>query len=185
MKSKFVSALILALLLPFAANASISSDMANPRLSLVAVMQNAVASGMSVADAVGAMIKVESKQTNAIVATAMVVAPDQYQAIIEAAIAAGAKPENVVAAAIMASDGENADKIIAVAVNAAPDSKDAIVAAAVRAAPQTTSGVRAIAGTLIQPNVGRSSGGGAAVTVEDAEGLQDEISDLITNNVVV
>ena len=174
---RIVSVLILSLFIPFTVNAGIAEDMNNPRLSLVSVMQNAVSSGMSVADAVTAMIKAEPSQSNAIVATAMVVAPDQYQAIVSAAIAAGAKPENVVAAAIIAADGENADQIIAAAVRAAPGSKDAIVTASARVLPQTTSGVRAVAATTIVPSIAQSTGGGATVTAADVGVVQDALAE--------
>ena len=82
---------VLLVLLPAFAFADVKSDMGNSDLSLVVVMQNAMTDGMSAGEAVEAMVKADKSQANAIVATAMIVAPDQYDAIVKAAIAAKTK----------------------------------------------------------------------------------------------
>ena len=135
MKALLTKLVLIACLLPFTLNADVKSDMGDSNLSLVAVMQNAMNAGMSVGDSVAAMVTADASQASSIVATGMIVAPEQYNAIISAAIGAGASASSVVAAALIAADGENADMIIAAAVAAAPGQKDAIVAASARALP--------------------------------------------------
>ncbi|MBT7371640.1 MAG: hypothetical protein HN816_13385, partial [Gammaproteobacteria bacterium] len=71
---------LIALLLPAMATADVKSYMADSSNSLVNVMSMALADGLSAADAVAAMIKADPSQANAIIATGMVVAPDQYAA---------------------------------------------------------------------------------------------------------
>ena len=162
MKAKFLAALILSLLIPLSASADIASDMKNPQLSLTAVMQNALAEGMSVADAVTEMLAIEPGQSSAIIATAMVIAPGAYEAIINAAINAGVAADKVVAAALIATDGQNADKIIDAVVAAAPGSRDAIVAASAQVLLQTA--VAVATPTAAKSATEQSSGGGAPST---------------------
>lgn len=164
--------LIALLVVSFNITADVKSDMEDPSLSLVAVMQNAINDGMSVASAVKAMIALDPEMSNSIVATAMVIAPDQYRAVVNAAIEAGASAGQVVAAALIATDGENADNIIAAAVDAAPSERQAIIDASVRALPSTTAGIQAVAASPLRATVVRGTGGGASVTAEEANALQ-------------
>jgi hypothetical protein len=178
MKARFVFALLLTVLIPFSVSADIRSDMSNPQLTLVVVMQNAVASGMTVAEAVEEMIAVEPSQSGTIVATAMIVSPGEFVAIINAAIGAGADASGVVAAALVATDGENSSSIIAAAVRAAPGQESAINAASNRvlaqvapsaddgAAEEVVSGVVATSGELAETTVAFGSGGGAVATAD-------------------
>jgi hypothetical protein len=178
MKARFVFALLLTVLIPFSVSADIRSDMNNPQLTLVVVMQNAVASGMTVSEAVEEMIAVEPSQSGSIVATAMIVAPGDFVAIINASIGAGADASGVVAAALVATDGENSANIIAAAVRAAPGQERAINAASNRvlaqvapsaiepAAEEDASGLDATSGELAQTTVAQGSGGGAVATAD-------------------
>ena len=181
MKARFVFALLLTVLIPFSVSADIRSDMNNPQLTLVVVMQNAVASGMTVAEAVAEMIAAEPSQSGSIVATAMIVAPGDFVAIINASIGAGADASGVVAAALVATDGENSNRIIAAAVRAAPDQESAINAASNRVlaqvgpsaldgadegAAEDVSGLEATSGELAQTTVAQGSGGGAVATAD-------------------
>jgi hypothetical protein len=180
MKARFVFALLLTVLIPFSVSADIRSDMNNPQLTLVVVMQNAVASGMTVSEAVEEMIAVEPSQSGSIVATAMIVAPGDFVAIINASIGAGADASSVVAAALVATDGENSANIIAAAVRAAPGQESAINAASSRvlaqvapiaiepAAPvEVASGLEATTADLAQTTVAQQSSGGGAVATAD------------------
>ena len=181
MKARFVFALLLTVLIPFSVSADIRSDMSNPQLTLVVVMQNAVASGMTVAEAVADMIAVEPSQSGSIVATAMIVSPGEFGSIVSAAIGAGADASGVVAAALVATDGENSNRIIAEAVRAEPDQESAINAASNRVlaqvgpsaldgadegAAEDESGLEATSGELAQTTVAQGSGGGAVATAD-------------------
>lgn len=122
------------------ARADIRTDMANSNLTLVAVFENGLASGMDVGSVVAEMIAAEPSQANSSIATAMVVAPENYQQIILAAINTGVAPEAVVAVLLISSDGVNAANIVEAVVNAAPASaRDSIQSAAVAALPSTGS----------------------------------------------
>ena len=178
MKVRFVFALLLTVLIPFSVSADIRSDMNNPQLTLVVVMQNAVASGMTVSEAVEEMIAVEPSQSGSIVATAMIVAPGDFVAIINASIGAGADASGVVAAALVATDGENSGAIIAAVVRAAPDQESAIIAAsdrvlarvapsAIEPAAEEESGFVATTADLAQTTVAQQSSGGGAVATAD------------------
>jgi len=180
MKSVFTKLAVILLMLPTLAFADVKSDMSNPNISLVAVMQNAMAGGMSAGDTVKAMIKTDPSLASSIVATGMIVAPAQYAAIISAAIDAGVSADTVVAAALIASDGKNADNVIAAAVSAAPGQKDAIVAASVRALPQTASGLTAVAGSPIRATTAQASGGGASVTASDVSLIRSTLAQVET-----
>jgi mannitol-specific phosphotransferase system IIBC component len=145
--------------------------MDNPQLTLVVVMQNAVASGMTVAEAVQEMIEVEPSQSGSIVATAMIVSPGEFVAIINAAIGAGADASGVVAAALVATDGENSDNIVAAAIRAAPGQASAINAASERVLAQVEPSpaeptVQATSGELAETTVAQGSGGGAVATAD-------------------
>lgn len=176
MKNLFARLAVLALLIPALANADVKSDMNNASLSLVAVMQNATNSGLSVSETVKAMIEADASQASAIVATGMIVAPDQYEAIVSAAIEAGVPASTVVGAALVASDGENADMIVAAAVKAAPDQQDAIVAASVQVLPQTSQGLTAVSASPMRASVATSSGGGAGVTASEVISIQTTLA---------
>jgi len=178
MKAVFSKIALILLLLPAFAFADVKSDMSDPDLSLVAVMQNAMADGMSVGDAITAMIKADPSMASSIVATGMIVAPAQYAEIVKAAIDAGVPASTVVASALIATDGENADNVIAAAVNAAPDQREAIIAASVRALPQTGSGLAAIAGSPLRATTAKASGGGASVTASDVAGIQATLAQI-------
>jgi hypothetical protein len=178
MKARLVFALLLTVLIPFSVSADIRSDMNNPQLTLVVVMQNAVASGMTVSEAVEEMIAVERSQSGSIVATAMIVAPGDFVAIINASIGAGADASGVVAAALVATDGENSANIIAAAVRAAPGQESAINAAsnrvlaqvapsAIEPAAEEESGFVATTADLAQTTVAQQSSGGGAVATAD------------------
>jgi hypothetical protein len=182
MKVRYAFALLLTVLIPFSVSADIRSDMNNAQLTLVVVMQNAVASGMTVSEAVEEMIAVEPSQSGSIVATAMIVAPGDFVAIINASIGAGADASGVVAAALVATDGENSANIIAAAVRAAPGQESAINAASSRVLAQVApiaiepvaekgavedeSGLAATSGELAQTTVAQGSGGGAVATAD-------------------
>ena len=179
MKARFVFALLLTVLIPFSVSADIRSDMNNPQLTLVVVMQNAVASGMTVSEAVEEMIANEPSQSGSIVATAMIVAPGDFVAIINASIGAGADASGVVAAALVATDGENSANIIAAAVRAAPGQESAINAASNRVlaqvapsavepvAEEVDSGFEATTAELAQTTVAQQGSGGGAVATAD------------------
>ena len=178
MKALFRNLILVALVAPAMAFADVKSDMANPKMSLVAVMNNAMSQGMSASAAVSEMIKADRSMTNSIVATGLLVAPNDYSAIIRAAINAGAAPEDVVAAALIATDGENAEAIIASAKAAAPASKaQAIANAAARALAQP--GLQP-GGTVspIAATTGQASGGGSSVTANDVAGLNASLASI-------
>lgn len=170
MKARFLAALLLTVLMPFTVSADVSTDMDNPQLSLMAVMQNALASGMSVAEAVSAMIAEEPAQSGAIVATAMIVEPGEFRAIIGAAISGGAEAGGVVTAALVATNGKDSDDIIAAGIDAAPGQVDAIIAASDRVLAQlgTAGGstLQATSSALAPTTVATSSGGGAVTTTD-------------------
>jgi mannitol-specific phosphotransferase system IIBC component len=132
-------------------------------------MQNAVASGMTVAEAVQEMIAVEPSQSGSIVATAMIVSPGEFVAIINAAVGAGADASGVVAAALVATDGENSDNIVAAAIRAAPGQESAINAASERVLAQvepSPAPVQPTSGELAETTVAQGSGGGAVATAD-------------------
>jgi hypothetical protein len=63
MKVKILSAIILSAVIPFSAvHADVKSDMANAELSLIQVVSNATAEGMSIADIVAEMIAADPAQ---------------------------------------------------------------------------------------------------------------------------
>ncbi len=169
MKKKLLPAFMLSMaLLPFTSMADVKSDMANAELSLVTVMQNAQADQLSTAEAVTQMIAADASQTSAIVATAMVVAPEDYAAIIKAAIDAGADPATVVASALTATGGENSAGIEAAALAAAPDERSEIQGAVSRISSAQP----------VTPTVANASGGGAGVTAEEVVTLQSQITQI-------
>ena len=164
MKAKFVTALILSVLIPLSVSADIASDMNNPELSLVAVMENAIAEGMSVAEAVTQMLAIEPNQSNAIIATAMTVSGD-YRAIIGAAVNAGVPPDQAVVAVLIASDGVDADLVIGAGIEIAPESSDAIVAASTSVLPETAEGVAEVISAVAETAAETvTNDGGAAST---------------------
>ena len=177
MKSLITGMLLLLLLTPALSQADVMSDMRNERLSLVQVLNNATASGMSVAGAVSAMVRADQSRANAIVLTAMIVAPKAYAAIVRAAIAAGVPAEQVVVAALAATGGDNSAGITAAALAAAPDKRAAINTARDRAL-----GLTAAPATPVAPSTSQASGGGGAgVTAEEVVGLQTTISRIETD----
>jgi len=185
MKARFVFALLLTVLIPFSVSANVRSDMANPQLTLVVVMQNAVASGMTVAEAVEEMIAVEPTQSGSIVATAMIISPGEFVAIINASIDAGANASVVVAAALVATNGENSANIVAAALNAAPGQANAINAASERvlaqvepAAADPIPTIQATPSELAETTVAQGSGGGAVATADVLVELVEIIASL-------
>ncbi len=182
MKARFVIALLVTVLIPFSVSADVSSDMDNPQLSLVVVMQNAIASGMSAAEAVTAMIAAEPSQSGSIVATAMVIAPGEFESIINAAISAGADASTVVASALFATDGANAQAIVATAISAAPGEADAINSVSSNfIASLAATGGEGPAATPAQPvaaSVPQGSGGGAVATADEVIELIEIIASL-------
>ena len=175
MKNRLCARILLLLLLVPAmlqvqVQADVMSDMRNENLSLVQVMSKATRSGMSVAEAVSAMLKADKSRANAIVATAMLSAPEQYAAIVRAAIDAGVPAGQVVVAALVATDGDNSAGIAAAALAAAPDQRAAISSAT------RVLGLTVVAATPVQVSARRAGGGGAGVTAEDVIGLQTTIA---------
>lgn len=172
MKSMIQRAVFVLAFLPLVVQADIASDMRDANMSLVQVVQNALAEGNDIGAVVAAMIRLDPSQSNSIIATAMVVQPTAFASIITASINAGVPANDVVTVALVASGGRNSGAITSAAVNAAPASEAvAIRAAAGRALAQGgDSGSAATdAPALVATRATGSGGGGAASTAEEIQ----------------
>lgn len=186
MKSLISTVFLVLALMPatlYADAQSVKADMASGDMSLVKVLQNALDSGMSMEDAVKAMVEADPDQSNAIVAAAMVTSPNDYQAIVNGAVggldaagkASAANVANVAKVAIVASNGKNSAAIAnateVAAANAGADVSG--IAAAVQSATGSLRGTTgsAVIGTLVTPSgvSGSSGGGGAAATANEIQ----------------
>ena len=155
-------------------SADLKSDMNNAELSLAAIMQEAIVDGLTVAGAVQQMIEADPTLASGIVATAMIVAPEQYRENISAAIGAGVPAVNVVTSALFAVTGENADQIIQAAIEFAPKAENEIMAVSARILPQVGISKKLVvapagvpAGVPVEQEISSVSIAGPSPTPED------------------
>lgn len=100
MKLFKLSAIVLGILLPLGvAHADIASDLARGVSPLVA-LQTALASGMSVEDAITQAIAAQPENTRLIILAIIAIKPDQMDVIVQAAVDTGVDVRVVTAAAI-------------------------------------------------------------------------------------
>ena len=100
MKLFKLSAIVLGILLPLGvAHADIASDLARGVSPLVA-LQTALASGMSVEDAITQAIAAQPENARLIILAIIAIKPDQMDVIVQAAVDAGVDVRVVTAAAI-------------------------------------------------------------------------------------
>lgn len=170
MKNVFLRALFVLAMIPLVATADIRSDMQNSELSLAQVVQNALDEGMAIDAIVAEMIEVDPSQSNAIIATAMVVQPESYESVISAAINAGVDPSNVLEVALAASDEGNQQEIINATMRSTPaDQRAEVQRTAQRLLQPGDRAPTAARGRSVSATTFSASGGGSASTAETVE----------------